>query len=84
MPGAAGSGDLAERDGSAADNQPEEEEASDGSLDDEELEEGLIFGPRTRDYHLHVCDLYIQDLEKNSATYRYACILYLYVNVCPT
>ena len=38
----------------------------------------------TSDDHLHVCDLYIQDLEKNSATYRYACILYLYVNVCPT
>ena len=49
MPGAAGSGDLAERDGSAADNQPEEEEASDGSLDDEELEEGLIFGPSDDD-----------------------------------
>ena len=47
--GAAGSGDLAERDGSAADNQPEEEEASDGSLDDEELEEGLIFGPSDDD-----------------------------------
>ena len=48
-PGASSSGDLAEHDGDAVDDVPEEAVQSDGSLDDEEHEEDLIFGPSDDD-----------------------------------
>ena len=49
MPGAADSGDALGGDSATVEDVPEDAVQSDGSLDDEEHEEDLIFGPSDDD-----------------------------------